>query len=426
MEIFSPKINRWIFFYILVTLAVSPAIFTDPDDNRNYLLIASMMLGPLIVLLSRRIIPRVDLPLCTLAVCMFITQRVYNAGSAKMSSVYFSFMFIAYFMAAVRVFQASDITIVQLHRFIKGLIIAYAVVLVIQQLCVITGLPVFNQVTYYGSHFKLNSLSAEPSHTACYLGVLMYLYLKLDDMLYDAKLTLTESLRNNREVWAAFLWTMITMISSAAFVVLMILSLRYLTKRNFILLGAAGVLLFAVGVKSEFKPLKRATTFIEAAATGDPEKMILADHSASVRVAPTIICIYKIEPLSKKGWTGTGVGTTMKWMSTYMPGIPDDLATGGMACFALEYGLLVFFIYIVFSLWCCIDRHELLVTLGLWIMNIPFQGFNFQPSWFCLLLLFIARKIEIVDPDDGEVKLRLNGKIHSEEEKEEEKLQPEA
>lgn len=63
MEFLSSRSNRIVFIWILITLSISPAFATDPIDNRNYLLIGSMFLGPIIVLFSGKFLPKFDMPI---------------------------------------------------------------------------------------------------------------------------------------------------------------------------------------------------------------------------------------------------------------------------------------------------------------------------------------------------------------------------
>lgn len=396
MELLSPKLNRWLFYLIVISLSVSPAFATDPIDNRNYFLIACMFIGPVIILFSNRFIPKIDIPVATIIILMFILQYLFNRGTVRWSSMFFSCMFYIYFLAAVRVFIRSSMKIEMLLTLIKRLIYAYAIVLLIQQFCVLTGLPVFNQMWSFGEHnpWKLNSLSAEPSHTARYLGILMYAFLKIQDTLKGRQLSFKRSLKINRKVWLAFLWVMITMMSGTAMIILILVMSKYLKKKNVILFTMLLLIIFPIGMSSEFVPLKRSTTFLGAVATGDTKEMIKADHSASIRVVPFVLCVQRINPEEIYGWVGNGTGSTSEWMYKYVPAVPYGWSGGAIANYVLEYGLILGAIFIWFSFTCCYDKKFKIPTVGIWVMCVIMIGVNTQIGWLCILMLYISKRIK--------------------------------
>ena len=397
MPTFGKTFNKLLFYLIIISLSISPAFATDPIDNRNYLLIGCMFLGPIIVLLSGKILPKIDIPILLLILLTFSTQLAFHPSTFRPSTVLFSCMFYIYFLAAVRCFIVANLSINSITILIKYLIYAYTIVLIIQQLCVIMGFPVFNLICDYSTHnpWKLNSLSAEPSHTARYLGVLMYTFLKLCDIARGHTIGLSSSFKEFKSVWLAFLWVMITMMSGTAMIILALILTRYLKPKNIAIIFTFLALIFTIGLTSDFKPLKRSTTFIQAVTTGDTNLMIKADHSASIRVVPLILCLQHIDPETIDGWVGKGVDSTSKWMSKKMPGVPHGWSGGAIANYILEYGLIVGFLFIVFSFWCCYDSNNKISTIGFWIMCVLFIGVNTQIGWLCIVLLFIDKRIHI-------------------------------
>lgn len=397
MDFLSPKHNRWLFYLIAITLSVSPAFATDPIDNRNYLLIGCMFLGPIIILFSNKFIPKIDIPIITIIVLMFVFQILFNGNVIRWSSMLFSCMFYTYFAAAIRVFIKAHFKIDKLQVFIKRLIYAYAIVLLIQQFCVLFGLPVFNQIWGFGATnpWKLNSLSAEPSHTARYLGVLMYSFLKISDIAKGKQVSLKCSLKKERTVWLSFLWVMITMLSGTAMIILILVLCKYIKKTNIILYALLIAIIFPLGMTSEFVPLKRTTTFLEAVFTGDSKEMIKADHSASIRVVPFIECVKRIDATTLNGWVGSGTGTTSEWMYKYLPGVKYGFTGGAIANYLLEYGIILGAIFICFSFNCCCDKKFRIPTVGLWVMCVVMIGVNTQIGWLCILMLYISKRIRI-------------------------------
>lgn len=395
MSLKRRSLFKWLFYIIIVSLSTSLSLFTDQVDNRNYFLIGCMSMGPVIVFLSGRILPKIDIPILSIIALTITIQYFVYSGSSRLSSSLFGFMFMIYFLAAVRCFMAARLSPVKLQNLLKYLIYAYCLLLLIQQFCVITGLPIPNEIAEYKNEWKLNSLSAEPSHTARYLGILMYSFLVITDIRWGHRISLLQSFRKYRYVWLSFLWVMLTITSATAIIILFLILSKYLKPRNLVFACGAVALIFMVGVTSDFKPLKRSTTFIQAVATADTDKMIEADHSASIRVVPTILCAKRINPGSIKGWIGEGAGSTSKWMSYKMAGVEKGWSGGGIVNYVLEYGLIVGLLFISFSFWCCFDNRNKLCTIGLWTMCVLFIGVNTQIGWLCILMLFIDKRISV-------------------------------
>lgn len=167
----NKDIWKKIFIGIIVSLSISPSFATSDLDNRNFLLIGCMCLGPIIFLYLRKVIWKIDKYIIILIGMIFITQTIFNFTSIRITSILFSIMFFIYYLIAIRTALIAQINYSNMCMITKYLIYAYFIVLLIQQFCVLLGLPVFNQLNALENPWKLNSLSAEPSHTSRYVGI---------------------------------------------------------------------------------------------------------------------------------------------------------------------------------------------------------------------------------------------------------------
>lgn len=396
MDFLSKRYNRLILFFIFITLSISPAFALSPEDDRNFLLIGSMGLGFIFLIFSHPYRPRIDYKLILLIFLMFGFQLLFHRGSFRPSSIFFTCMFFFYFMLTIRVFFKGKPSAEEFLRIIRLLIYAYFIVLLIQQFCVATGLPVLN-----GSHitmkepWKLNSLSAEPSHTSRFVGILMYAYLSIEDKIAGHKLTFFESFKQSKKVWIAFLWVILTTVSGTGMLVVILIMARYFSTKilwvGTIMLGT----ILGIAAKSEITALARFASFSSAVMTMSPEAMIEADHSASVRVVPMILCISKIDPLSIDGWIGKGMGNVSSWLSHEMPGLPDGFSGGAMAAFALEFGLIISIIYFITSFKLCYDKNYKISSIGLWIICCVLIGINSQIGWCCITFLYLTKQFKL-------------------------------
>ena len=91
----------------------------------------------------------------------------------------FSISFIDYENAL----RASKMEVETFIKAIRFLLIAYFFVRVVQQVGVLTGLPILNESNYSAEfRWKLNSLSAEASHTGRHINLLTFAYLALGEV----------------------------------------------------------------------------------------------------------------------------------------------------------------------------------------------------------------------------------------------------
>ena len=224
---------------ILITLAISPAIVLGEGD-KNFLLIVVMSFSPIIILYYSKFY-RSDILLVLFMFTIILFPLIFHSEAIRWSTVIYSLMFCSMFISYNVLLRASHFTLRNYRKILKYLIYAYALILIIQQFCVLTGLPIFNVNNYDASNiWKLNSLSAEPSHTARIISLLMYSYIITTEILYKSKYILNIYFIKDIRIWLSFLWVMITTGSSTALIFLAIILLKtiYLkSAKSFFLIG---------------------------------------------------------------------------------------------------------------------------------------------------------------------------------------------
>ena len=98
----------------------------------------------------------------------------------RWSTVLYSCMFCLYFISLSHLFSFSNISQSGILKLLKYILIAYAIVLFIQQICVLLGIPIINLSNYdIRQPWKLNSLMSEPEHSGRMVALLMYSYLSI-------------------------------------------------------------------------------------------------------------------------------------------------------------------------------------------------------------------------------------------------------
>lgn len=390
--------NKTIVYLFIILLAISPA-FALGEGNRNLLLIGAMLISPLILLRYPIVIPKIDIPLVGLCLMMAFFPLILHPETMRWSTVLYSYLFCFFFMAFVRVFYHSRFTSVDFLRLLKGLIYAYCIVLIIQQICVLTGLPIFNVSNYDPSDpWKLNSLMSEPSHSARIVPIMMYIYLQERETVLRRSYYIKTDFGADKLVWFAFLWTIFTMGSATGFLFLILVLSKILKIRKF----SSVLIIMIVGlgltlVLSENAAFMRTITFTKAFLTFDETEMMAADHSAACRVVPSFIAVKQIDLSTLDGWFGYGVDAEKNL--PMMPGVP--VAGAGILYLWYNYGFFVALLYWIFTFLICYKRNHLSSIL-IWFLSVFIVGgINNQIVWLVLILCYTQKHIKITNESNS-------------------------
>lgn len=333
----------------------------------------------------------------TAAAFLFATMIVRNEET-RISSAIYSCMF---FIVAISFFRGLYGGIIKLATYMKLcriLVMAYFIVLVIQQICVLVGLPIFNVILDYtsieGSKWKLSSLSDEPSHAARIVALLTFSYIAAYGLLHRKEYSFIEECKKHKSeriFWFAFLWTMLTMQSSTALLFVTIILFKFFlsgkVRMTSVLVGSVCVLI-AMLAFSNNRLMKRNINIIAATLTLDEKAIVEADHSGAHRIVPNIILAKRVEALSMDGLFGFGMDTSKKVVYRNFPGWMDENVAGGGGVFQIwyDFGLIVFLLYVVGSLKYCTTRKDKTSYL-FWFLLVFVNTLNTQITWLAIMLL---------------------------------------
>jgi len=383
------KIKRtkpYLIILILIALAVSPA-FALGEGNRNLLLIGVMGLSPIIILYFGRF-DRINPWLVLFLVSIVIFPLIHQPQSMRWSTILYSVMFCLTFMAYNELLNRSYFTPHNYLKLLKYLVLAYFVVLLIQQFCVLTGLPIFNLSNYnIKEPWKLNSLAAEPSHSARIVPLIMYCYITVKELVFQSKYNFKVDVKKDIWLWIAFIWTMVTMGSGTAFLFLTIVLLKFIRFKNliyvFILVGTIFILVNYFEITAFERTYK---TFI-ATLTLDEYTIVEADHSASIRIVPMIILAKMVDLTNLNGWFGHGIDYVSSFMSERISGVPEGFSGGGMFQLLIEYGFIPFILFIIFSFLNSYRKGDYIIAV-FWFFLVFAYGVNGQIVWLAIILLY--------------------------------------
>lgn len=381
------KKNTYFFLsLIIISLAISPA-FALGEGNRNLLLIGMMSVSPLIFIINKKFYQS-DIILLLFMASVVSIPLLFQQESMRWSTVLFSLMFCFTFLVYKQLLYKSYFTTEQYLKLLKIVLYAYTLVLLIQQFCVLTGLPIFNISSYNPLYpFKLNSLAAEPSHSGRIIALLMYSYITISELILKRKYNFKHNLKKDKWVWLAFLWAMLTMGSATAIVFTAIVLLKFVNIKRLIPIAIIIVSAIYIVNFSDIYVVNRASKMFIATLTLDTDAMIAADHSGSIRLAPAIMLAKMVDITSLEGWFGHGIDSVSTFMSDLIPGVPEGFSAGGMFQLWYEYGFLSFILFVAFSFLAVFKKNDYL-NIVFWFMLVFMYGVNGQIVWLCILLLF--------------------------------------
>lgn len=373
-------------YLILFSITIYPAPFLNKDTGMSYLLVIVMFFSACSIINKQKFF-KTELTLYVFLIFLWVFPLLSNSSSFRFSTVMFTTLYVVSYIAYMKSLNRGFFSLEKYIFFLRAVIIAYFCMLVIQQLCVLFDFPVLNANNYSPHNaWKLNALSAEPSHSARIIGILMYSHLIMTELVNGKKFTLINYVMKDKLLMLSFLWSSLTMGSGTAFLMLALLILRLFHLKDIwlmiLLIGIGGVVVSNLDMQA----FERFTNFATAVMSLNNEKMILADHSASVRVVPFIIAADKLNIFSLSGIIGNGIDFTKSFMSIEFPGVKDDFTGGGLLSFALEFGwpLCLIFLYVTFKQ-MVINTEPL--TFVFWFIFIAISGINEPLLWFSLFLL---------------------------------------
>ena len=301
-------------------------------------------------------------------------------GEMRFSTLGFLGMYLILYINYYSFIVKGTFTLEYFTKVLKYLIIAYAVVLIGQQMCVLVGLrnmPLLNlQNQFFLSITKLPSLTLEPSHSARILTFTMLGYLRCMEIMKGKRITLQELFSpEQRIVTFSFLWSMLMMGSGTAFVGMGVLSLYFITRKTVIYIIPLIIGMFMLGQSMELKQMDRAVALAEAASTGSAEEAMAADGSGATRIIPVMNVFTKTDVTQLETWIGKkNMEKDKHWWKRTDTKIYD------------QYGLIAFIISLVF-IYSCVIRHFFSIETLLYLILLGFTLGNIYYAWGCLMIM---------------------------------------
>lgn len=379
---------RWEVYIMFLLFIFSTAFsFAIGLDQRNYLIIGIMTVSCFIFLFTFKKYNSNEIYVYgfyfSLLLCLVKYPETFRG-----STLSYTMMFAATFIVYIRILNCSAFRFKSYLKLIKIILFSYFFVLIIQQVCVFANVPIFNFILGDSSELKLNSLSPEPSHSARIVIFLFYSFICMRELELQRRYRLLRDGLSDRRVWFCFLYTMLTMGSSLAYLLLGLLLLRFVSVPAVFWGGGAILVLLLLPIQGfDIVPLDRALNFSSALLTSSPDNLAFVDHSASIRVLPIFHYLEQTQLFSFDFWFGKGIDYNIKIFPMLIHGVPEGTAIGGIfPTLFLNHGTVagIFLVLMIYK--NCLFRF-ISYSAFLGFVVVFACGLNTQIPWLVFMLL---------------------------------------
>lgn len=272
----------------------------------------------------------------------------FHPESFRWSTLLFSFGLVFSYVCFYNLVVHKNVFTLELFiRLVKWLMLLFFVVCVIQQVCLLVGisnLPIINLWKVLGRGIGCNSLSVEPSTFARTMLVLYYCYVKCNEYKSGRGSYSLKELFSGEHKWVSirFMWMMITMGSGTAFMCLLLFSLYFVTKKNWLYIIPLMISVYVwVLPLLGAEHLDRATSLANAMTTLDQSQVEAADGSGASRISP-LLNSFTADYTKVETWFGHGIDYAVK----------NNLILSQKATLFDDYGFIFYLISMLFNLVC--------------------------------------------------------------------------
>lgn len=308
-------------------------------------------------------------------------------GDMRFSTIGYLGMFVVSYIVFYHLVYSNSLSFGKFTSLLKYLIMAYGIVLILQQIAMLLGIHYFPPINLDNQFFlsltKLPSLSLEPSHSARLLSVMMLGYIRCIEIDSEKRVTL-ELLFNKeyRIVTILFLWSMLSMGSGTAFIGLGLLSIYFIQRKTLIYIIPLFAFIFYVGQSMELTQMERAMRVAQVATSGDVKAIQKEDGSASSRIIP-IINTLTMDLTQKETWLGKGT-MSHEYAKDAWKRTTDKIAVVD------QYGLIAFIVSIMLFYSCMVKSFFSIETL-MFLILFGFSLGNIAYTWGAVMIFTCVR-----------------------------------
>lgn len=395
----------------MLTLVTVSLGYVQGSAYINLLLCVALVVSPLVLFIksNRIFLPWIDIPFLLVCGWIIIVPAIAYPETVRPTTILFTCSYCVYFMMFARVVKNSNLNADRFLQFSRIIIYAFFAMLVIQQICVLLRLPVINQGVKYLMRWKLNSLTAEPSHTALTLCFVMFIY-NLSIRAIHPNYNLWNSVKRNWAVWACWAWTIFTTYNATSFVLAPMVILPFITLRNvwkYAIFAAIVMGVICLLPRNLNWNIDRIRDYGAATVTLDDRSMIEADGSMASRFVPTIWGFRSLRA-DRDLIIGHGVDADMRDIEDKPYDGRDDEGSAGVFKMTYNYGLpCALLLWIGIGIVTLSRRNWWTVISFLYAVYFS-ADFNMQHLWLIICYALVYKTI--VCKDDSILSTLNSGK----------------
>ena len=309
----------------------------------------------------------------------------FHPESFRLMTLLFSVGLVFAYMAIYNLIYVERVfDIRHFLRLLKWVMMAFFVVCIIQQCCIVVGirtLPIINLMGELNRGIGCNSLSMEPSTFARTMLVFYYCYVKCHEYIRGKEPFTVRELFTGEHKWVTirFLWMMTTMGSGTGYVCLVLFSLYFVNKHNFYYIIPFLAVCY-IGLEAlELEQATRATKVLNAMTTLDQEQVEMADGSGASRISP-LLNSFKADFSKTETWFGYGIDYAAK----------HKLIVRQTATMFDDYGFCLYLIALIMNLTCAYRFFSLgfLFQIGGIAGG---AGANIHYAWWLMMIMTCLR-----------------------------------
>lgn len=361
------------FYLVLMCVAITPL----EGYTISYLKIGAMALAPIITIWKTPYVSRATL-LGGLYIFSLWVALEFGGQPYRSSSLYYTCLFVVMFnMYYNLVWIKHCFTLDSFHKLLKGILYAYIIVLILQQVMTLMGVRYFPLLNMTNpaifAVFKFNSLGIEPSHSARILTVIFFSFLKTIEYKNGGLISIRELYSQYKWALIGFVYAMVFSGSGTAVVGLAIIGMYFIRVRYLFIVIPTLLALYFMAPVINWEPLNRATLTLEATMTGNEDEVRQADHSASSRVNILLSTWNNFDIYNDKLWLGHGMDAAISGKAKFTIGLISD------------YGLIhyIFTLLLIYS--CCFRRFFSMETVIFIVLMVATIG-NYAYGWGIMMV----------------------------------------
>ena len=395
MKFFEKNIRLFRFLAFAYIVSFTTMFYALSVDGLSLLMLAMMFLSPIFLVCFFFYFQKDEIPIYGLMVCI-LTGSLLHFSSFRLSTVAYALCFLTCFITYKRVLCTGCLNKFSYLRLIRQLILAYFIVLVMQQMMTIAGLPVFNQCWKFPNPFKLNSLAHEPSFIGGSLIVLFYSYIKIYESILGKEINLSQFCRKNKLLCISFVYVCLTCLSTWSLLGMLVMGIYLFRKKKLGLIVLSVIcllLMFSLNLESmNLESVTRLLNIIPAILTFDTDMIRSVDLSAAARINPVLFYIQDFNLRSIDTWFGLGVDYSNTHTIARLLGNYDSMeqgnATGGLfPAFFLDYGLISGLMFLL-----CLKKFAvkkfISFPFAIWLLFFMPMMFNTYMTWLFFMVMY--------------------------------------